>query len=118
MDFFVNIFMWFIFVYGLIEFFKNIIYFFYSKNKINNNGISVIIAVKNGEKSIEGFLRDFMFKKDGEIGNERTNIIITDLNSSDETSVILEKLNKDYTNINIRSWNELKEELDKKFKQS
>ena len=39
-------------------------------------------------------------------------IIVTDLNSTDDTMKILNKLGKDYDNIKVTNWKECKEVID------
>ena len=39
-------------------------------------------------------------------------VIVTDLNSSDDTMKILEKLSKDYDNIKVTNWKDCKEVID------
>ena len=84
LEFVLNTIFWTLAIYGLFEIIKNIIYI--SKyTKFKSEGIYVIIAVKNQEEKIEGFLRSILFKI--LYGREEylKNIIVADLNSSDNT---------------------------------
>ena len=72
----------------------------------------MIIAAKNQENKIEGFLRTILFRI--MYGKEECvkDVIVTDLNSSDDTMKILEKLSKDYDGIKVVNWKECKEVID------
>lgn len=98
-------------LYGLIEIIKTIYYSLLCA-KIKTNGIYFIIAVKNQEERIEGFMRSILFRilygKEDSI-NE---IIISDLGSTDNTKEILEKLKQDYEFINLLDWNTCKDLID------
>ena len=63
-------------------------------------------------KKIEGFLRSFLFRLI--YGKEESvkDVIVVDLNSTDETKEILEKLGNDYENIKVSNWRDCKEILD------
>ena len=80
--------------------------------RIETNGIYVIVAAKNQEQQIEMFLRSTIFRI--LYGKEEylRKIIVTDLNSEDNTKVILEKLSEDYDEIKIVDWEALKKKLD------
>lgn len=111
MDFILNAIIWTLALYGLIEIIKNIIYIV-SYTNFKPDGIYMILAVKNQERSIEGFLRSMIFRF--LYGKEENikDIIVADLNSKDETSQILEKLQKDYDCIKVTNWKECKEIID------
>ena len=60
LEFVLNTIFWTLAIYGLFEVIKNIIYI--SKyTKFKSDGIYVIIAVKNQEEKIEGFIRSILF---------------------------------------------------------
>ena len=61
MEFILNVVFWTLAIYGLFEIIKNIIYIF-TYTKFKADGIYIIIAVKNQEERIEGFLRSTLFK--------------------------------------------------------
>ena len=79
-----------------------------------DDGIFVIIAAKNQERKIEGFLRAFLFR--WIYGKEEyiKDIYIVDLNSTDNTNQIIEKLKPEYQQIKICDWNTCKHILEKK----
>jgi hypothetical protein len=106
-----NTILWTLAFYGLFEIIKSIIYIFTYTN-LKSDGIYFIIAVKNQENKIEGFLRSIIFKI--LYGKEEyiKNIIIADLNSKDSTKEIATKLAEDYKIINTISWKECKEIID------
>lgn len=112
MIFFVTTLIWVLALYGAFEILKNIIYYF-TKTKIKSNGIYLIIATKNQEENIEGFIRSILFRII--YGKEELleNIIITDLESTDNTREIEEKLSEEYEYIKILKWNDCKQLIDK-----
>lgn len=93
--FIINTIFWTFTLYGIFEFIKNVIYVTTYTN-MKANGTYVIIAVKNQEDKIEGFLRSILFKI--LYGREEylKNIIVADLESSDNTKEIAKKMSKDY----------------------
>ena len=84
----------------------------YTYTNLKSDGIYVIIAVKNQENKIEGFMRSFLFRVI--YGREEfiKNIIVTDLDSKDETINILNRLEKDYECIKVTNWKECKEVIE------
>ena len=111
LEFITNTIFWTLAIYGLFEIIKNIIYIS-TYTRFKSDGIYVIIAVKNQEKKIEGFLRSILFKI--LYGREEylKNIIVADLNSSDNTKEIVRKLSKDYDILKVTSWKDCKEIMD------
>lgn len=110
-NFIINCFIWIFSLYGLIDIVK-MIWARYIHKRIETNGIYVIIAAKNQEQQIEMFLRSVIFRI--LYGKEEylKNIIVTDLNSIDNTKEILEKFSEDYDEIKIIDWENLKKTLD------
>jgi len=104
-NFILNTILWTLALYGVFEIIKNIVNI-YTYTNLKSDGIYVIIAVKNQEKKIEGFLRNIIFRT--LYGNEENikNIIVTDLNSSDDTPKIIEKLQKENNEIKVANWND------------
>ena len=110
MEFIMNIIFWTLAIYGLFEIIKNIVYIF-TYTKFQSDGIYLIIAVKNQEEKIEGFMRSILFRV--LYGKEEIdNIIVADLGSSDGTKEILQKLEKDYKFINLMDWDTCKDLVD------
>ena len=111
LNFILSAFFWSLALYGFIEIIK-IIYYYFTYTNSKPDGIYIIIAVKNQEEKIEGFLRSILFRF--LYGKEECikDIIITDLNSLDDTKVILEKMNKDYESIKFINWKDCKEYID------
>ncbi len=107
-EFILHTLFWTLAIYGLIEFIKNVITI-YTCTKMRAKGIYMIIAVKNEEDRIEGFLRSLLFKLI--YGKEEyiKEIIVTDLDSTDDTSAILHKLKEEYDCITTTNWKECKE---------
>lgn len=111
-DFIITSIIWILALYGFIEILKTIIISF-TKVDFRNDGIFLIIAVKNQEAKIEGFLRSFLFRLI--YGKEEyiKDIYITDLNSTDGTSKILEKLEPEYKQIKVYDWQTCKQVIEK-----
>ena len=110
-EFIINGIFWVLAIYGLIEIVKTIINSFTYTN-LKTDGIYIIIAAKDEEERIEGFIRSFLSKLSNEKGYLPKNIIITDLDSTDKTDEILSKLKLEYKNIKIINWKECKELMD------
>ena len=110
-NFILNGILWVLALYGLFEIIKTIIYT-YTYTNLKADGIYVIIAVKNQEKKIEGFLRSILFRII--YGKEESikDLIVVDLDSTDETPQILEKMSSDYEEIKVANWRECKELID------
>ena len=87
LDFITNAVIWVLALYGLIEIIKNI-YYICTCTNLESDGIYFIIAVKNQEEKIEGFMRSILFRI--LYGKEECikNVIITDLGSTDKTKEI------------------------------
>ena len=111
LDFILNGILWTLALYGLFEIIKNIIYICTYTN-LKSDGIYIIIAAKNQENKIEGFLRTILFRI--MYGKEDCvkDLIVTDLDSTDDTMKILNKLSKDYDEIKVVNWKECKEVID------
>lgn len=111
MEFVVSVVIWTLALYGVFEIIKNIIYIS-TYTKFKADGIYVIIAVKNQEERIEGFLRAILFKII--YGREEflKNIIVADLKSEDKTKEIAKKLSKEYECLKVLNWKECKEIID------
>ena len=92
MEFILNTIFWTLALYGLFEIIKNIIYIS-TYTKFKSDGIYLIIAVKNQEEKIEGFLRSVIFKILYGKDEYLKNIIVADLKSTDKTKEIVKKLN-------------------------
>ena len=110
-DFILNTIIWTLALYGLLEIIKTIINI-YTYTNLQSDGIYVIIAVKNQENKIEGFLRSFLFRVIYGKEDFIKNIIVTDLDSKDETINILNRLEKDYECIKITNWRECKDVIE------
>lgn len=110
-DFILNTILWTLALYGLLEIIKTIVNI-YTYTNLKSDGIYVIIAVKNQENKIEGFLRSFLFKILYGKEDYIKNIIVTDLDSKDETLNILNKIEKDYKCIKVTNWKECKDVIE------
>lgn len=110
-EFVLNTIFWTLAIYGLFVIIKNIIYIG-TYTKFKSDGIYVIIAVKNQEEKLEGFLRSIIFKI--LYGREEylKNIIVADLHSIDNTKEIAKRLSRDYDVLKVTSWRECKEIID------
>ncbi|HJJ11131.1 MAG TPA: glycosyltransferase [Clostridiaceae bacterium] len=110
-DFILNCILWTLALYGFWDILK-IIKSTLKNRRIESNGIFVIVAVKNQEHQIEGFLRSVIFRI--LYGKEEylKKIIVTDLDSVDNTKSILEKFSNDYSEIKLVDWEACKKQLD------
>ena len=110
-NFIINSLLWTFALYGLFELIKQIVYMFTYTN-MKADGIYIIIAVKNQEERIEGFLRSSLFKL--LYGKEEyiKDIIVADLDSTDKTKEIVNKMSIDYECVKITNWKECKEIID------
>lgn len=120
--FLLNIILWTLALYGLIEIIKTVVYSYtYSSRGINDSdGIYLIIATKNQEENIEGFLRsDLLNTLYG--NNDKDNlkdlsyikdILVVDLNSEDKTKEILEKISKENPRIKVIDWDVVSGDVD------
>ncbi len=111
LNFIMNTIFWTFTLYGIFEFIKNIIYLTTYTN-MKANGTYVIIAVKNQEEKIEGFLRSILFKILYGREDYLKNIIVADMESSDNTKEIAKKMAKDYDLLKVTSWKECKDIMD------
>ncbi len=110
-EFILNTIFWTLAIYGLFEIIKNIIYIG-TYTKFKTNGIYIIVAVKNQEEKIEGFLRSILFKI--LYGREEylKNIIVADLQSTDNTKDIAKRLAKEYDVLKVTNWKDCKDVID------
>ena len=110
-NFVLNAILWTFALYGLFELIKQIIYMCTYTN-MKADGIYIIIAVKNQEERIEGFLRSSLFKL--LYGKEEyvKDIIVADLDSKDKTKEILNKMSLDYECVRVNNWRECKDIID------
>ena len=111
MEFILNTIFWTLALYGLFEIIKNIIYLSTYTN-FKSDGIYVIIAVKNQEEKIEGFLRSTLFKILYGRDDYLKNIIVADLKSQDKTKEIAKKLSNEYECLKVISWKECRDIID------
>jgi len=110
-EFIINGIFWVLAIYGLIEIVKTIINSF-TYTRLKTKGIYIIIATKDQEERIEGFIRSFLSKLSYGEEDILENVIITDLDSTDKTDEILSKLKSEYKNIRVVDWNECKKLMD------
>ncbi len=110
-DFIFNAVFWTLALYGLFEIIKTIIYLCTYTN-LKSDGIYLIIAVKNQENRIEGFLRSSLFKLLYGREDYVKDIIVADLDSTDNTKEITKKIANDYECVKVLSWKDCKELLD------
>ena len=99
-NFILNSLLWILALYGLFEIIRTII------------NLYLIVAVKNQENKIEVFMRSLLFRFLYGSEDYLSNIIVTDLNSTDNTKKILHHLEKDYDFIKVANWKECKDIID------
>lgn len=110
-DFIINSIIWILALYGLFEIIKTVIYIITYTN-LTSDGIYFIIATKNQECKIEGFMRSLIFRILYGKEDIIKQIIIADLDSNDSTLNILTKLQNDYPFLKISSWKDCKDIID------
>lgn len=110
-SFIFNTILWTLALYGLFEIIKTVINI-YTYTNLKSDGIYVIIAVKNQQNKIEGFLRSFLFRIIYGKEENIKDIIVTDLDSNDETVDILNNLQKEYEGLKVTNWRECKEVIE------
>lgn len=108
MESIITVAIWTLAFYGLFEIIKNIINIF-NCTKLRTNGIYFIVAAKNQENHIEGFIRNLMFKIIYGKEDMIKNIIVIDLNSNDNTLKILERMQQEYEQITVLNLKDCKE---------
>ena len=111
MAFILNGILWTLALYGLFEIIKTIIYICTYTNQ-KSDGIYLILAVKNQEEKLEGFLRIFLFRLLYGKEEQVRQIMIADLDSSDKTFEVASKFCVDYENIKVGKWRDCKEIFD------
>ena len=111
MEFIAHTIFWTLALYGLFEIIKTIIYIT-TYTKFKSDGIHFIIAVKNQEEEIEGFIRSTLFKVLYGKEDYLKNIIVADLESTDKTKIIAKKLEKEYDCLKVTNWKECKDIID------
>lgn len=111
MNYVIKAIVWTLAFYGLFEIIKTIIYISIHTN-LKSDGIYMIIGVKNQEKNIEGILRSIMFKILYGKENDIKDIVVINLNSTDNTGEIIKRLEGEYECIKVTNWKECKEILD------
>ena len=75
-------------------------------------GIYIIIAVKNQEKQIREVLRSILFKIMYGKEDMIKKVILTDLDSGDNTLSILKEFKKENEYVNVSTWKDCKEIID------
>lgn len=111
MTFIIDAIVWTLAFYGLFEIIKTILYILVHTN-LRSDGIYMIIGVKNQEKEIEGILRSIIFKILYGKEEEIKDIVVVDLDSTDNTKEIIQKLEEEYECIKAVNWKECKEIID------
>ncbi|MCI8384381.1 MAG: hypothetical protein HFJ33_05950 [Clostridia bacterium] len=111
MEFILNTIFWTFAIYGFFEVIKNIITICTYTN-FQSDGIYLIIAVKNQEERIEGFLRSSLFKILYGKEDYLKNIIVADLKSQDRTKEIAKKMELEYDCLKVTNWSECKDIID------
>lgn len=106
-----NYIFWIFALYGFFEIIRGIIYI-NTYTKFKNEGIYLIIAVKNQEQIIEFFLRSSLFRIF--YGKEKLfkDIIVVDLKSEDNTKEIASRITKEYEELKVLNWKECKDIID------
>lgn len=110
-EFILNAILWTLALYGLFELIKDFFYVITYTN-MKSDGIYLIVAVRNQEEKIEGFLRCLLFRIVYGKEEQIKDIIVTDLDSTDDTEKIVSKLAEEAEGIKVMEWRECKELID------
>lgn len=110
-DFILHTLVYILAIYGIIEIIKTIIYIMKFTN-LNENGIYIIIGVKNQEKNVQGVLRSILFKIMYGKEDVIKKVIVADLDSTDKTFENIKKLKKDNDDVIVTNWKRSKEIID------
>lgn len=110
-NFIMHAILWTLALYGLFEIVKTIVYICTYTN-LQSDGIYFIIATKNQEEKIEGFIRSLVFRILYGKEDVLKDLIVTDLDSEDHTLSILTKLQKEYPDLKILPWRDCKDIMD------
>ena len=108
LNYIINCIIWILALYGIFEICKDIIYI-HTCNHIKADGIHLIIGVRNQENTIEAFLRALNFRILYGKENSIEDVLIIDLNSTDNTKYIVEKFAIDHSNVVSLNWKEFEE---------
>ena len=111
LDFVLNTLVYILAIYGLLEIIKKIKYIMEYTN-LSEDGIYIIIATKNQEKRINGILRSILFKIMYGKEEEIKKVILTDLDSKDNTLKSLKEFKKENGYVSVSTWKDCKEIID------
>ena len=95
-------------IYGILVMIQDITRY-YTYQKVEKN-VKLIMTVKNVENGIENYIRELKFSK-----NFYNNLVVIDLESTDDTLEILRELEKENINMKILTKSEGKEYLNKQI---
>ncbi len=110
MNYIENIILWTFALYGAYDIIKMIIKIISTSRNLSKNAY-MIIAVKDGERYIEGLLRKIIYENENEIKH----VLVVDLNSHDDTKNIVRKLEKDNNYFRLVDWEECKNIMEAKI---
>lgn len=99
---------WCFAIYGILVMIQDITRN-YTYQKVEKN-VKLIMTVKNVENGIENYIRELKFSK-----NFYNNLVVIDLESTDDTLEILRELEKENINMKILTKSEGKEYLNKQI---
>lgn len=110
-DFMLNALVYIFAIYGVIEIVRTI-YYIMSFTNLNEDGIYIIIGVKNQEKQDISVLRSILFRI--LYGKEENikRVVLTDLDSTDKTMKKLQELRKENDAVTVTNWKDCKEIID------
>jgi len=93
-------------VYGLFTILRSLKLALYRNNTVRLSGVRVVVLVKDTEKYIEYIIRNINHMDLKSVALSDRNIAVVDMNSSDSTFMLLEKLKKDFQNLDIYKYDE------------
>ena len=110
-DFILDALVYVLAIYGFIEIVKKIIYIMEFTN-LNEDGIYIIIGVKNQEDNVDSVVRSVLFKVMYGKEDVVKKVILADLDSTDKTMIKLKSFRKENEFVQVASWKECKDVID------
>jgi len=87
-------------IYGLSSLFRDMVREIRFRKQMNGN-IRFILAVKNGQETVEGVIRQFILEQESGRIPADNGLTVIDLGSEDQTMEILQSLEREYSTLNV-----------------
>ena len=109
LNFIFEVILWVFFLYGVLSAVQD--YINYNTYKKIEENIKLVMAVKNAENGIEQYIRELTCGR-----NFFNQLVVVDLDSTDDTGKILQKLEKEKYNMKVLDKKQGKEYLNEMIK--